>query len=73
MRVKHPSRGLVREPGHKFVSYEAQPVHHFGCSCLSLFHELVLLIQANTSGPSLCYRYRLYKSFYDLKRQYLTA
>ena len=43
-RVKHPSRGLVREPGNKFVSYEAQPVHHLGCSCLSLFHELVLLI-----------------------------
>ena len=66
-RVKHPSRGLVREPGYKFVSHEAQQIPPFWFFNVRVFlHELVLLIQDNTSGPGLCYRCRLYKSFYDL-------
>ena len=70
-RVKRPSRGLAREPGYKFVSTTNSAI--LVVNVCILFHEVVLLIQDNTSGPGLCYRYRLYKSFYDLKRQHLTA
>ena len=54
------------------LSVMCRPGYSGSCSSPFFFHELVL-IQDNTSGPGLCYRCRLYKSFYDLKRQHLTA
>ena len=58
----------------QFVVWLTQLVHFF----LFIFfrwsyHELVLLTQANTFRPGLCYKCSLCKSFYVLKRQYLTA
>lgn len=46
MRVKRPSRGLVREHGYKVVSREAQSqVRHFGCTCIRgvfLFFQVIV-------------------------------
>lgn len=39
--------------------------------CMRVFSRVSFLIQANTFGAGLCYRCRLYKCFYDLKRQQL--